>query len=56
MEDIGPCFELSVTSPPGFYRQGRSVPECNGFIRFASGATPTDLLTASIAAEPFFTN
>ena len=27
---------------------------CNGFLRFTSGLTPTDLLTASMAAEPFW--
>ena len=31
-----------------------SSPVFNGFIRFTSGATPADLLTASIAAEPFW--
>ena len=30
-----------------------SSPVCNGFLRFTSGAAPTDLLTAIIAAEPF---
>ena len=31
-----------------------SSPVFNGFIRLTSGATPADLLTASIAAEPFW--
>ena len=30
-----------------------SSPLCNGFLRFTYGATPTDLLVASMAAEPF---
>ena len=29
------------------------LPEHNGFLRFTSGATPADLLAASMAAEPF---
>ena len=30
-----------------------SSPACNGFFRFISGATPADLLVASMAAKPF---
>ena len=30
-----------------------SSPTCNGFLRFTSGATPADLTTASMVAEPF---
>ena len=30
-----------------------SSPTCNGFFRFTSGATPADLLVASMAAKPF---
>ena len=31
-----------------------SLPVCNGFLRLISGATPADLLMASMAAKPFW--
>ena len=31
-----------------------SLPESNRFLKFTSGETPADLLTASMAAESFF--
>ena len=30
-----------------------SLPECSEFLRFTSGVTPADFLTASIAADRF---
>ena len=55
------CFGLLVKSAlaPGFQSQGgcpclcASLPLCNGILRFTSGAIPTDLLAANLAAEPF---
>ena len=32
------------------------MPVCNGFVRFIFGATPADLLMASMAAEPFWSH
>ena len=70
LEDISPfvgslipLFWTSGEICPGFQSQGGPInciyiiwisPACNGFLRFTSGATPADLLTASIAAEPFW--
>ena len=54
-----PCFWLLVTSPLGFkarvdsalFALGRDIcVTCS--LRFTSGATPADLLVASMAAEP----
>ena len=54
-----PPFWASGDICPGFQNQGRthrlhaSFPACNGFLKFTSGATLTDLLFASLAAELF---
>ena len=50
-----PCFGLLGTSALGFQAQVDPhlyafSPGCNGFLRFTSGATPADFLTASMAA------
>ena len=55
LQDISPfCGTPSVTSGdvcPGFQKQGGSLacmfssPVCTGFLRFTSGATPTDPLS-----------
>ena len=56
---MGPLIPLFWTSGdicPGFQSQGEPLALCapspvhNGFLRFTSGATPADLLRASIAA------
>ena len=40
-------------SKPGWICHLRvSPPACNGFLRFTSGATPADLLAATMTAEP----
>ena len=49
------CFELLIMSTMGF-KARRSpnvcfVPMCKGFLRFTLGATPADLLQASMVAE-----
>ena len=36
----------------GFHNEGAFLPAHNGFLRFTSGATPADLLTASVAFCP----
>ena len=46
-----PCFGLLVTSPLGFKRQ-RHRCYITHSLRFTSGATPANLLAASMAAEP----
>ena len=33
-----------------------SLPACCGFLTFISGATPVDLLVASMVTEPFLIN
>ena len=66
IEDICPVcavFETPVldfsgrlpwVSKPGYIpRSHASLPTCNRFLRFTSGATPADLLATSMAAEPF---
>ena len=59
---MGPLVPLFCTSGdvcPGFQSQGgipclhAPSPACEIFFRFSSGTTPTDLLAASMAAEPF---
>ena len=56
---MGLLFETSGDVCPKFQSQGRLVhlcalsPACNGFLRFNSGATPADLLAASMVTEPF---
>ena len=56
---VGPLIPLFWTSVPWVSKPGQvhsmsdSSPACNGFLRFSSGATPADLMTASWAAEPF---
>ena len=53
------CFGLLVTSALGFKAKGGSRCLCalslehNEILRFTSGATPADLLVASMAAESF---
>ena len=53
------CFCTCGDICPGFQSQGgfphlyASSPTHNGFLRFTSGATPADLLTASLVGEPF---
>ena len=56
---VGPLISLFWTSGdicPGFQSQGGSLAwkasstACNAFLRFTSGATPANLLTASMAA------
>ena len=56
---VGPLIPLFWTSgdvcprvsKPGWIPRLLAVsPVCNGFLRFTSGATPTDLLTASMVA------
>ena len=47
--DICPMFQ----SQGGFPHLHASLPMHNRFLRFTSGATPADLLMASMAAEPF---
>ena len=54
-----PCLGILVLSAIGF--KGRvdphlcaSSPACNAFLRFTSGVTAADLLTASMAAEHFW--
>ena len=52
-----PCFGLLVTSALGFKARVDSLAcflACMLFLRFTSGATPADLLTASMAAEPLW--
>ena len=52
-----PCFGLLVTSALGFKARVDSLAcflACAPFLRFTSGATPADLLTASMAAEPLW--
>ena len=49
-----PCFGLLVTSALGFKARVDSLAcflACALFLRFTSGATPADLLMASMAAE-----
>ena len=62
MEDISPFLHLFWTSGdvcPRYQSQGGSpclcalLPTYNGILRFTSGATPADLLAASLTAEPF---
>ena len=57
-----PLLSLFWTSGdiwPGFQSQGgfpslyASLPACNGFLKFTSGATPANLLMTSMAAETF---
>ena len=58
---VGLLINLSWTSSdvcPGFWSQwirclSGASPACNGFLRFTSGATPADLMMASMVAEPF---
>ena len=38
---------------PGFPNFYASLPACNGFLRFTSGATPADFLVASMKVELF---
>ena len=51
---------ISYGACPGFQSQSESrhwhvlSPARNGFVRFTSGATPTDLLAASMTAELFW--
>ena len=45
------CFGLLVKSTLGFWHA--SMPASNGFLRFTFGATPDDLLVASMAANLF---
>ena len=52
-----PCFGLLVTSALGFKARVDSLAcflACVLFLRFTSGATPANLLTASMAAEPLW--
>ena len=54
-----PIFEILVISALGFKARvirhlHTSSPVSNGYLRFTSGASPAALLTASIAAEPFW--
>ena len=52
-----PCFGLLVTSALGFKARVDSLAcflACVLFRRFTSGATPANLLTASMAAEPLW--
>ena len=55
-----PCFGLlsliSKTGWPCLIPQDTKNLIYDGFLRFTSGATPADLLTTSIAAEPFLIN
>ena len=50
-------FGLLVTFVPGFKTRVDPLacvllsPECNGFLRFTSGATPADLSVANMAVE-----
>ena len=44
----------SSTSQTIYITKFATVSECNGFLRFTSGVTPTDLLIASMAAESFW--
>ena len=49
-----PCFGLLVTSALGFKARVDSLAcflACTLFLRFTSGATPADLLTASMVAR-----
>ena len=56
---VGPLFCTSGDICPGFQSQAgfpclyALLPVCNRFLRFTSGATPYDLLVASMAAKPF---
>ena len=44
-----------VLKPGWIPRLRASLPVCNGFLRFTSGATPAYLSAANMAAEPFWT-
>ena len=48
-----PLFWTSGDICPGFQSQCGFYNLCNRFLRFTSGATPADLLAASMVTEPF---
>ena len=59
MGTLIPLFWTSGDVSPGCQSQGEFfclhalLPVCKGFLRFTSGATPADHLTASMVTEPF---
>ena len=55
-----PCFGLLAMSALGWFqsrdgyiRLHASTPALNGFLRFTSGVTPTDLMVARKVAKPY---
>ena len=54
VEPLVPLFGTSGDVCPGYQSQSaRFLASCNGFLRFTSGATPADLLTASMVTQHF---
>ena len=49
-----PLLWTSGDFSSGYQSHTSSSPACHGFLRFTSGATPADLLAASMAAKPLW--